>query len=113
MGNLNGNVSYNYKVNIDMARLVERMIGALPGENIEWYFDDESLVIYQNIKTKYSGYSYPATQYEPSCEDIELDIDIDYVDVAGDIKQELKDIKTDNIPYTVTKDDVTEWEFEE
>ena len=113
MGKFNGRLTYGYKVNIDMARLVEKMISALPGENIEWYFDDESLVIYQNVETKYSGYYYPASKYEPACEDIDLDIDMDFVDVAGDIKDELKNIKTDDIPYTVSKDEQSEWRFDE
>ena len=103
-------VTYGYEVAVDMSGLVDEIISRLPGENQDWEFDGERLIIRQKHDTYAEVWSEPATLEEPEEYDCELKDSIEDFNVEKAVLEGIHAVT--GIGVDTETDDQGDWEFE-
>ncbi len=106
-------VTYGYEVAIDMTGLVEEVIDKLPGENKDWEFDGERLIIRQKHDTCAEVWSQEATLEDPAEYDCELKDSIEDFNVEKAVLEGIHAVTVKVISVDTEVDDQSDWEFEE
>ena len=106
-------VTYGYTVTLSMEDIVNAIISKLVGDNDEWEFDGDNLIIYQKDRTCCRVWHCNATLEDPEEYEVELGKSIDDVDVTGEILDALHRLKREDINVWTEIDEEEKWEFPE
>lgn len=107
------NVTYGYKVAIDMTGIVEMIIDQLPGENKDWEFDGERLIITQENEGGAEVYSQEATYMEPADYECTLIDNLDDFDAEKAVLDGIKSVNDKCISAEIDIDDQSDWDIED
>jgi len=107
------NVTYGYEVAIDMTGIVEMIIDQLPGENEDWEFDGERLIITQKNEGDAEVYSQEATYMEPADYGCTLIDNLDDFNVEKAVLDGIKAVNEKCIRAEIEIDDQSEWDTED
>lgn len=83
---------YPYTVSVDMTKIAEQIIRRLPGDEDEWWVEDDKLIIKMSDRATAEIWYCRATLESPEENDLELINSVDYVDVYSVIVEGIRSV---------------------
>ena len=113
MGNYSyGDLRYEYKINIDLEGLIDKILAKIGLEGEDWYLDDTSLVIEGWDKCRYKHWHCDATRYEPSEDETELFDSLNDKDIEAAMSEAITEFKETLSQRCISTVDINEESFE-
>ena len=84
--------TYPYTLSLDMTKIADAIIERLPGDEYEWWVEDDKLIIKMSDRATADIWYSPQTYYEPEEYDIELINSVDDVDVYTKIVDGIRSV---------------------
>lgn len=107
-----GNLRYQYKINIDLEDLIDKILAKIGVEGEDWYLDDTSLVIEGWDKCRYKHWHCDATRYEPSEDETEIFDSLDDKDIEQAVSDAMMEFKEYIAHKYISTVDIDEESFE-
>ena len=92
MGLTKRGCTYPYTVSIDMAKIADQIIRRLPGDEDEWWVEDDKLIIKMSDRATAEIWYCRATRESPEENELELMNSVDYVDVYSVIVEGIRSV---------------------
>ena len=113
MGNYSyGDLRYEYKINIDLEDLIDKILAKIGVEGEDWYLDDTSLVIEGSDRCRYKHWHCDATRYEPSEDETEMFDSLSDKDIEQAVTDAMTEFKEYIAHKPISTVDIDEKSFE-
>ena len=108
-----GNVTYGYKVEIDLNKLIDRIIDGLKGQDVDVDYDGGYVTIRMEHETSANVWHCAQTLESPAEWDVELVDSIADVNVQSIVEDAVHSMKYEELKTRVEIEDSGEWIWEE